>query len=892
MESNDNENEDGGGSRELIMISGESGTGKTVLVRKFQKTVKELVGVHWQQHGGQSIQSAGGAGTAKQPQQRQKVVILQPVDEVDDETTTQETKEQRSKQQSSTDPDTNEDGALSDDDVSNYDDDDVVKEIAFVMGKYNVEDQFGTPYSGISDACSQLCFHLINRWQKLDDDGDGDKNPNSKNKTVPGGGDGNIMNQLAKDLWDQLGEEPLRLLAAIIPELSNVLVNTEYASQTTTASTDLPATLFSSVSSNDNETTENSKAKFQNAITVFYRTICKYLPTIMILDDVQWADQPSMEVIEVLLSDSQNPTFFLICLSRSSNEDDNITKLKTIGQQLQQGEIKSYNINKANNTKSSNGTKNGQSGFDAGSKRQRQQQRQAEGADEVVTMVPSRTSLNTTCIETGPLSIGNVNELLIHVLDINNSDGEDDLCGGSSSQRSASSTSTTLPLAELIHRRTMGIPFMVVKFLTSCIDLNFISYDNQAGKWIWQANEILEKTVAMTNVVEVMKKELQQLPSAVQQKLVIAACLGNSFDYHTVALVENTDVTLSDDQSSEACSGTKSNDSRNWLAVAERNGFLECSGPHGMYQWIHDNVREGALSLVSSQDELIKLKGRIGMELWEKLASSEDELEDMVFDIANLLHGVSIPEKDTEKRTQLANLYLQAAKKAMHILAFDAAAKYAQRGIGLIPEKQRWLQQYQDMSLSLFSIAAEMERVTGDLDRSVSRYNTVKSVAGIPFRDQLDIHMTFVHVTRSYDPHGAISLCLNVLSKLGIKFPKSQLGRTFMLVRSLFKVKSICKSLTIEDLLSLPTMNDPATSRKISFLHMLGQSSYGTTSPKYQLFMPLAMLTTSLVLFRSRTVSSHTASNLAQLGIVFTGVFQDFELGKQDGYISNAGTRA
>ena len=83
------------------------------------------------------------------------------------------------------------------------------------------------------------------------------------------------------------------------------------------------------------------------------------------------------------------------------------------------------------------------------------------------------------------------------------------------------------------------------------------------------------------------------------------------------------------------------------MGLAQEAGFLEPrhSANDPIYQWVHDKVREAALSLVPAE-EMSGMRGELGRHLHDQLA---DGYGNMVFVIANLLHDGPFPVEKNEK---------------------------------------------------------------------------------------------------------------------------------------------------------------------------------------------------------------------------------------------------
>jgi predicted ATPase len=132
------------------------------------------------------------------------------------------------------------------------------------------------------------------------------------------------------------------------------------------------------------------------------------------------------------------------------------------------------------------------------------------------------------------------------------------------------------------------------------------------------------------------------------------------------------------------------------------------------YVWSHDRIMESAYSLVPSGDDRKWIHYQIGEALkrmdpcplgerW-KLTAATDQLN----------RASSVIGDDAE-RVELARMNLNAAKTVASISAFYQAAKYLKAGIELLDERTKWNRNYA-LSLELHSSLAEIEKYIGHHD--------------------------------------------------------------------------------------------------------------------------------------------------------------------------------
>ena len=92
-------------------------------------------------------------------------------------------------------------------------------------------------------------------------------------------------------------------------------------------------------------------------------------------------------------------------------------------------------------------------------------------------------------------------------------------------------------LAELIFKKTGGNPFFITQLFSTIHSERLLAFDFTVGAWQWDIGEIEAAGIADYSVVELVARNLQQLPEETQQVLKLAACIGNRFSLENLAIV-------------------------------------------------------------------------------------------------------------------------------------------------------------------------------------------------------------------------------------------------------------------------------------------------------------------------------------------------------------------
>ncbi|CAJ1953895.1 unnamed protein product [Cylindrotheca closterium] len=149
----------------------------------------------------------------------------------------------------------------------------------FIDAKFDMN-TMDEPYSGISKIFDKICRKI----------------KEVKQESIP---------EIQQALKDGLGKE-LRLLMHLLPELKSLMADDD--SQSTKSSFDIDAF-------------ESGTDQLRYAFRVLARVFgAVFSPLVIFFDDLQWADMSSLQVLDYLISDTQNPNAMMIIGSYRSEE--------------------------------------------------------------------------------------------------------------------------------------------------------------------------------------------------------------------------------------------------------------------------------------------------------------------------------------------------------------------------------------------------------------------------------------------------------------------------------------------------------------------------------------------------------------------------------------------
>ncbi|MFN6564972.1 MAG: AAA family ATPase [Nostoc sp. ChiSLP01] len=371
-----------------------------------------------------------------------------------------------------------------------------------------------------------------------------------------------------------------------------------------------------------------------------------------------------------------------------------------------------------------------------------------------------------------------------------------------------------LNLSILLYQKTQGNPFFVTQFFKALHQDGLIKSDVELS--CWQCDIAQVTTQAVTDdVVKFMSFQLRKLPPSTQDVLPLAACIGNSFNLATLAIIsEQSQVETAAALWKALQSGliVPIGDVYKFYIGQDRLAITPENQETVTYKFIHDRVQQAAYSLIPD-DQKTATHFKIGQLLRENL--SELELEEKLFDIVGHLNlGIELITQP-EERQALAKLNLQAGVKARNSTAYAAARVYLQTGIELL-QTNCWQHQY-ELTLNLYVTGAEVAYLNGDLEGMEQQAAFVLQQVQTIF-DKVKIYEIQIAAQMAQSQVlEAIAIGRNALSQLGVDLPstpdEAQIGKV------LEDLASLEGSKNPSALVNLPRMSDRTA---IAAMQLLG----------------------------------------------------------------------
>jgi len=438
-----------------------------------------------------------------------------------------------------------------------------------------------------------------------------------------------------------------------------------------------------------------------------------------------------------------------------------------------------------------------------------------------------KTGLSMHTITLGPLSVADINQLIVSFL--------------------KNPAHISEPLAEVIHEKTKGNPFFVTQFIKMLYSDHHIVLNPKCG-WTWELPAI--KALKVTeNVVEFLADKIGGLEPGMCHLLKIGACIGNRFDAETLA----------------SLTGKPLEEVLTTLDTLILEGFIHRKGD--FYRFHHDRIQEAAYSLLS-KDERMQLHHWIGL-LGLGLTPPE-EIFNQIFFIVDHLNKAQSLMSSPEEKLRLADLNLKAGIKAKDSTAYHAAVNYLQTGIDLLPEGA-WQSEY-DLAYALHLQHMECQYLDRNFEAAEHLFETIKTHAATNI-DKARAYKTMVVLyTNIRPPREALALGLEGLKLLGVNLSMDVGPGPAAL--ELIKAKHGIRKIGLEKILDLPRMQDKHLLAAHDILLSVGFAAYYVNP---NLFAQIALRGVNASLRYGHT--PHSAIAFMAMAVIVGGTLNDFDLG-------------
>ena len=518
---------------------------------------------------------------------------------------------------------------------------------------------------------------------------------------------------------------------------------------------------------------------FEKFIAVF---TTKEHPLTLFVDDLQWADLASLNLLKVLMGDTRtgyllllgayrdNEVFpahpLMLCLAELEKLCDLATTTVPRGQTCEPQRSQAVR-SRDDDSPTGSRTKRGD-------------------ADQERECAPRQQQTTISTITLAPLSVDRINKLVAETL--------------------SCTLDLATPLTDLVYQKTKGNPFFTIQFLKGLYEDNLITFNQHLGYWECDLVQVRDAALS-DDVVEFMAGRLHKLPEETQTVLKLAACIGNQFDLETLAIICETP--------SEEVAANLWRALREGLILPQSQAYKffqgweknqeKADGVTVGYRFLHDRVQQAAYSLIPNRQKQI-VHYQIGQLLYQNTPKAR--LENEIFSIVVHLNQGLVLLSNIHQKKELAQLNLTAGKKAIQAIAYAAALEYLSVALKLLPENH-WTEDYQ-LALFLHEELALANYLNGNFSETQSCVQKVLEHAQTTLDKAWVCEIAIQSFVSEHKLKEAVSIGLEIIEALGVQFPQNPSDK----VREAFestKANLAAANLSVRDLLELPNNQDPVS---------------------------------------------------------------------------------
>ncbi|PSB45508.1 hypothetical protein C7B80_16770 [Cyanosarcina cf. burmensis CCALA 770] len=347
-------------------------------------------------------------------------------------------------------------------------------------------------------------------------------------------------------------------------------------------------------------------------------------------------------------------------------------------------------------------------------------------------------------------------------------------------------------LSEIVFNKTQGNPFFITQFIQTLYTEKLLIYRANCDCWHWDIEQIQAIGILDFNIVELIARNIRQLPPETQKVLKLAACIGNYFNLKALAIVnEESDLSTARTLWSALQAGLilpQSDTYKIPLVFSEVEALeLPLHDVQVDYKFLHDRVQQAAYSLIPAAEKQ-STHYKIGQLLLKNMSLQEQN--DNIFALVNQLNfGVELLTTQAQK-DELAKLNFIAGRKAKAAMAYEAAVNYLNIGLNLLGTNS-WKYQY-NLTSDLYLEASEAQYLNTNLERAATLCNVafqhIETVL-----EKVKIYKMKIKLALAQNQiELAIEIGLQVLEMLGVAL-----------------VRSLPQELDIEKIAQLSSMTDP-----------------------------------------------------------------------------------
>ena len=430
-------------------------------------------------------------------------------------------------------------------------------------------------------------------------------------------------------------------------------------------------------------------------------------------------------------------------------------------------------------------------------------------------------------------------------------------------------------LSSVLHEHTDGNAFFILYYLDFLSNVGLLTTTNNGISWEWNLPSIINQSQIPNSIADLLSRVINRLSDDTLQVLTIGAHVGFEFSSrlfqqeilanYITTVGHGNNNTNTPTRPTEATSEPECGDRNHTciavlLQAAVQEGLLENNG-YGVYSFPHDQIQQALYSRLSKhpqeQQQLHLCIGKAMLQIVEVDQSlptglvSDAESTSMsrtsgdttlFVAVDNVNRGSNLID-NPEERDAVIRLNYNAAHAALGKSAVEGAAQYIRAAVALLP-LGCWRTQY-ELTLDVYSLAARLERNTGNVVRCRTLINEIQTNSKT-ILDKLPSYFIEIDMLGAECKfHEALALGSTVLKELGenVSAKPGLLALVFELRRAT-KLLNKTKAAGFD---SLSLMTDPKKEAAMSVLSSMLVLSYivGTSTKNLTAIAILRIVTLS-----------------------------------------------
>ncbi|MBD2490788.1 AAA family ATPase [Aulosira sp. FACHB-615] len=295
-----------------------------------------------------------------------------------------------------------------------------------------------------------------------------------------------------------------------------------------------------------------------------------------------------------------------------------------------------------------------------------------------------------------------------------------------------------------------------------------------------------------------------------------------------------------------------------------------------LYKFSHDRVQQAAYSLISAAE-----KRAIHLQIGRLLLKNtpEDELEENIFNIVNQLNAGAELITEQFEQDELAKLNLQAAKKAKASTAYQPALKYLETGLKLLTANS-WYDQY-TLTWELHIETLELLYLNTKFEQFEELSTTILPQAQNILDEAKVYQLQILYYYTTFQANQAIDIAMKILSKLGTNIVQEHSDIEKKLEQQQNLIQTFLQGKNIEYLHQLPVMTDQY---QIAVIQILQQIVSATHTTNFPLFVEIILAQMNLCLKYGNPPNA--AYIYSTYGMLLCSIKQDVDYGYRFGNLA------